>query len=275
MIKPLTPEQVEMDRLVSYFMRDGDLTKAPLKVVVLTGAGVSTDSGLPDFRGRAGIWRGGDLDVLLTADGAAQRFDEFTAFCKLALREVLAHKPNITHRILAELQQAGLVGTIITQNVDYYHQAAGATDVIEAHGCIRDIYCASCGIVADVESYLVDDGERCDTCGGRRRPRIVLSGEALSGAALSNAIEAIAQTDLLIAMGTTLEVAPVSLAPGIVKQNGGRFAIFNGEAIAMGDIADYSVYGPLADAANSLYGYVVKYDRKRHQLPSSKEIASR
>lgn len=250
-----------------------DLAGLVLKggVTVLTGAGVSTDSGLPDFRGRKGLWKEADLAVLLSAEGARDNFQEFTRFCKTALREVLAHEPNMTHHVLAMLQRAGIIGTIITQNVDGYHQEAGSGDVIEVHGSIRKITCISCGITVAPDVYLEDGGEMC-VCGGRRRPAIVLFGEGLEGRFIERGFEALSETKLLIVIGSKLEVAPVAFAPAIVAKLGGKFAVINGERIAQEELADLKFYGPLLHSIPDFYNMIVKLDRKRHGLPDYRTL---
>lgn len=236
------------------------------KTVVVTGAGISTDSGLPDFRGRQGLWHGTNLIELLSAEGARRHPEELAEFCKTALEFVKAHRPSYVHEALSKLQEAGYVGTIITQNVDGYHQQAGATNVIEAHGSLNRIVCPQCGLKATPGAFLGKGGLRCIRCGGWRRSEIVLFDEPLSRQAIDAALSAIAETDLLLVMGSTMLVEPVAALPAIVKANGGRIAVFDQEPTALDAVADYVLRGPLEKTVFRLYGYVRQRDRKQHDL---------
>lgn len=199
------------------------------KVTILTGAGLSTPSGLPDFRSQGGLWQDQQLMKLLSAQGAQQHVEAFAAFCNQALREVLRHQPNLAHFALADLQAKGVIGTIITQNVDGYHQSAGSRDVLEVHGSLRTLSCSCCQKNVDPEVFLAEGGERCYSCGGNVRPHIVLFGEALPDEALEESIMTLERTDVLIAIGTSLAVEPVSLAPEPVLANKGKLVIINSE----------------------------------------------
>lgn len=236
------------------------------KTVVVTGAGVSTDSGLPDFRGRQGLWQGTDLMDLLSVEGARRHPEELAQFCKTALEFVRAHRPNYVHEALAKLQAAGYVDTILTQNVDGYHQQAGAMNVIEAHGSLHRILCPQCGLKATPEAFLGKGGLRCIRCGGWRRSEIVLFDEPLNRQVIEAALNAVTGADLLIVMGSSMLVEPVAAMPGIVKGNGGRVAVFNQEPTVLDELADYVSRGPLERTVFQLYGYVRQRDRNQHDL---------
>jgi NAD-dependent deacetylase len=241
-------------------------------VTFLTGAGVSTDSGLPDFRGREGLWTDGDLATLLTAAGPRDHFDQFTRFCKAAIREIQTHKPNMTHHAIAQLQKSGLVDSVITQNVDGYHQEAGSTHVIEAHGNIRNIACMNCGTRCQLAFYMQDGGEICADCGGQRRPQIVLFDERLTERVLVSYLAEITTTKLLVCVGTTLTVAPVALAPEIVRKNGGKVCVINGEPSEQDDLANFIFHDRLDVMMRELYMWVKKFDHLRHDMPEYQEL---
>lgn len=246
------PAPVDYERKLDVLVR----LVAGGKVTVLSGAGLSTASGLPDFRGREGLWTEGDLGTLLTADGARERFDEFTRFCKTALGTVMAHRPNAGHAAIARLAQAGLVQHVITQNVDGYDVELGV-DAIEVHGSLRRISCSTCGTKVLETIYLAPAGDVC-ACGGRRRPGIVLFGEALPPGVLPAAFEAIAVTRLLLVVGTTMAVAPITLAAPLVVDNCGQVAVINDGATEHDDLAlvtlRHDITKVLSDLADRVAG---------------------
>lgn len=252
---------------------DGQLTKLFLegRVTVLTGAGVSTESGLPDFRGREGLWTGTDLLELLSAEGIKAHPEEFADFCRKAIHEVESHQPNMIHQMLAHLQQVRLVQTIITQNVDGYHQAAGATNVLEVHGNLRRLRCDACEKRFEPTAGRTL-GEACG-CGGALRSDIVLFGEMLPKEVYASAVNALMDTDLLVIMGTTLQVAPVSEAPALVKANGGKVAIFNNEPTDWDAIADFKQTGQLSRKMRAFYQFLIKYDRGAHGIAPAQALS--
>lgn len=147
-------------------------------VVVLTGAGMSTDSDVPDFRSTNGMWQDADIERLASPEGLNDDFERFTEFYRWRIREHSKCKPNRGHEILANWEHRGLVRGIITQNVDGFHQEAGSSNVVEMHGSLRLMRCQSCQTVSSPEGYLVEGGERCALCGtGKIRPGVVMFGE--------------------------------------------------------------------------------------------------
>lgn len=201
-------------------------------VVVLTGAGVSTESGLPDFRSRAGIWQG--IDPFRVASLTALRRDPvaFYRFYRQRLRHLAGARPNPAHRALAALEAAGRLACLITQNVDRLHQAAGHRDVVELHGNLAEAHCLECGARypierVDVEVESPDQVPRCDGCGGVLKPAVVLFEEVLPAAATARAFAEARRCDLFVVVGSSLEVGPANLLPEEAVAAGARLAIVN------------------------------------------------
>lgn len=200
--------------------------------VVLTGAGASTDSGLPDFRSKEGLWQG--IDPMRLASMSALRHTpiEFYQFYRQRLLKLHGAQPNAGHVALAILQRAGLVAQIITQNVDGLHQAAGSTGVIEAHGSLRECVCLRCGrrfgsALIDVDVRSRDDLPACPQCGGLLKPGVVLFEEPLPEEAVEQGLEAARKADLFIVVGSSLEVGPINQLPAMAVAQGADLALIN------------------------------------------------
>jgi NAD-dependent deacetylase len=200
-------------------------------VVVLTGAGISTESGIPDFRSPTGIWA--RYDPMEYATIGAFRRDPVKVWEFYALRfSVLTDaEPNAGHRALAELERRGLVEAIVTQNVDGLHQRAGSRDVVEAHGSIRTASCLDCGerlaLEEVVSSLEANPAPACPRCGEILKPDVVMFGELLPADAIDRAVELAREAGLLLAVGSSLEVYPVA---GLLEETaaaGGSLAIVN------------------------------------------------
>ena len=197
------------------------LIKISRKIVFFGGAGVSTESGLPDFRGTGGLYQTNDAyppEEILSHDFFFTHTEEFYRFYrkKMAIDTVA---PNITHCKLAELETAGKLLAVVTQNIDGLHQAAGSKTVYELHGSIHRNHCLSCGHSYSLREILAQAGVPHCSCGGVIKPDVVLYGENLPESTLAGAIAAISRADLLIVGGTSLSVYP---AAGLVRYYGGR-----------------------------------------------------
>jgi NAD-dependent deacetylase len=219
--------------------------------VVLTGAGVSTESGIPDFRSRTGIWAKYDPSEYATIDAFHRDPAKVWDFYALRLRVLLEARPNAAHVALAELERAGVVGAIVTQNVDRLHTLAGSREVVEVHGSIRAAACLGCGDRVELDGLLELLAEavppRCAACGGLLKPTTVLFGEQLPAGALERAAELARGTRLLLVVGSTLEVYPVAGLPEETHAAGGRVAILNRGATAYDPWADLRVEGAAGD----------------------------
>lgn len=194
--------------------------------VALTGAGVSTESGIPDFRSATGIWA--QYDPLEVASIEAFRRDPAKVWDFYAKRlDVLGEaEPNVAHHALAALEEKGLVDAIVTQNVDGLHQRAGSKDVVEVHGSIRSATCPGCS-----QTLTADELElplpRCPSCETVVKPAVVMFGELLPVAALERATELARGAALLLVVGSSLEVWPVAGLPRETVLHGGELAIVN------------------------------------------------
>jgi NAD-dependent deacetylase len=200
--------------------------------VVLTGAGVSTESGVPDFRSPTGIWA--EFDPLEYATLGAFRRDPVKVWRFYAPRFAMLTEaePNAAHLALAELERLGLVRAVVTQNIDLLHERAGSREVVEVHGSIRTSSCLSCGgryELAEV-APLVEAGEgapACRACGAILKPDVVFFDELLPEGALERAQELAEEARLLLVVGSSLEVHPVADLPQATLAAGGRVAVVN------------------------------------------------
>lgn len=194
--------------------------------VVLTGAGMSTESGLPDFRSStSGLWTQEDPTQVASIDALnrnVERFFEFYRHRVIGLQEAHPHKG---HKILAKWEKHGLIKSIITQNIDGFHTEAGSESVIELHGTMKKVHCQSCGKEYGNEKYLKEEFI-CD-CGGKLRPSVVLFGEMLPEDAILKAAEETEKADLFIVLGSSLTVSPANQFPILAKQNGAKLVIVN------------------------------------------------
>ncbi len=200
-------------------------------VVALTGAGISVPSGIPDFRTPgSGLWE--NVDPMEVAHIDAWRADpeRFWHFYGGRFQTLRDKQPNGAHHALVELERRGLLDAVITQNIDRLHRRAGTTELVEVHGTIDTSSCLSCG-----ERYPLEEVQRrleassisvpgCD-CGEPLKPDVVLFGEFLPEGALDRAYALAAGADLLLCVGSSLEVHPVAQLPGVTRQAGGQVAI--------------------------------------------------
>ncbi|MDX9916668.1 MAG: NAD-dependent deacylase [Gudongella sp.] len=198
-----------------------DYIKKSKYTVVLTGAGMSTESGLSDFRSRNGIWKKYDPMVVATKNAIISDYDTFHEFYSLRRSANEEKKPHKGHYILAEWEKRGLVQTIITQNVDTFHTDAGTKNLISLHGSINRYKCDSCGRETDRDRFMRKD--KCEYCGGKLRPDIVLFGESLPENELERAITESEKADLFIVIGTSLTVYPAGNLP--FRSNGHKVYI--------------------------------------------------
>ena len=198
--------------------------------VVLTGAGISVPSGIPDFRSPGtGIWENVDPFEVATIDAFHRDTKRFWEFYRPRFETLSDKRPNPAHEAVAELERRGLVEAVVTQNIDRLHHRAGSERVIEVHGSIASSSCTTCGAswpLEEVESLFGDDGvAECSGCLGKVKPDVVLFGELLPEAAMLEA-RALAQgADLMICVGSSLEVYPVAGLPELTLSGGGRVAV--------------------------------------------------
>jgi NAD-dependent deacetylase len=196
--------------------------------VVLTGAGVSTESGIPDFRSRTGLWARYDPMDYATIDAFRRDPAKVWEFYSKRLDVLKAAEPNAAHLALAELERRGLVEAVITQNVDRLHERAGSQSVIEVHGSIRTSSCLACGHRESFERVLaLLPVPECERCGTVLKPDVVMFGELMPEDELERAFELARGAALLLVVGSSLEVYPVAGIPDEALACGATLAIVN------------------------------------------------
>lgn len=204
-----------------------ELVNGANRIVFFGGAGVSTESGIPDFRSEDGLYRT-EYDVppetILSADYFYAHPKEFFKFYRAKMLP-LGAQPNAAHKKLAEMEQKGKLSAVVTQNIDGLHQAAGSKNVFELHGSIHRNHCLRCGKAYSAEDIARSEGVPRCACGGTIKPDVVLYGEPLDEATVEGAVRAISCADLLIVAGTSLTVWP---AAGFLRYfHGGRLVLIN------------------------------------------------
>jgi len=214
-----------------------ELITTSARTVIFTGAGMSTESGIPDFRSKdRGLWEKFNPDELANVHALEHNTKEFTDFYRYRLGEITKYKPHDGHQILADWEERGLVSGIITQNVDGFHQDAGSEHVMELHGTFRKFFCHDCRTKYSREAFL--NGKVTCSCGGTIRPGIVLFGEALPQDTFQKAEQETEKADLFIVLGSSLTVTPANQFPMLAKENGARLVIVNAEDTPLDRSAD-------------------------------------
>ncbi len=205
-----------------------ELIAANQPCVVLTGAGVSTESGIPDFRSPTGIWAMYDPYEVASIDGFRRDPARVWEFYGRRLQVLADARPNLAHHALAELEARGLVQAVITQNVDRLHTSAGSRDVVEVHGSIATASCPGCGR-CEARERVVEllPLPHCADCGTVLKPDVVMFGELLPAAAIDRATALAQDAALLLVIGSSLEVWPVAGLPEETVRRGGLLAIVN------------------------------------------------
>ncbi|MBC7269728.1 MAG: NAD-dependent deacetylase [Streptomyces sp.] len=236
-------------------------------VAILSGAGVSTDSGIPDYRGPNGLWRRDPGAEKLVTYEYYMGDPEIRRRSWLLRRETRALRvePNAAHRAVVELERAGVPVRVITQNVDGLHQEAGmpARKVLELHGSARSVVCTRCGARGSMEDALarVDAGEddpACLECGGILKSATVMFGERLDPAVLGDALAITKACQVFIAVGTSLQVQPAAGLAGVAADHGARLVIVNAEPTPYDEIADEVVREPIGTALPALLRRLVR-----------------
>lgn len=240
-----------------------ELVEEARRVVVLTGAGISTASGIPDFRGPDGLWTKNPKAELMsdirhyTADPEVR---VLAWMDRLAWADVDA-RPNSGHMALVALERRGVLDTLVTQNIDGLHHLAGSdpAKIVEIHGTVRDVVCLSCDDRRPAETVLqrVRAGEsdpRCERCGGILKSATISFGQLLVQADLRRSVEAATRCDLLLAVGSKLSVYPVAGLVPLAKEGGARVVIVNAEPTEMDGYADVVVRGDITTSLPAILG---------------------
>jgi NAD-dependent deacetylase len=213
--------------------RLAELIRTNQPCVVLTGAGISTESGIPDFRSASGIWATYDPMEVASIAGFRRDPSRVWEFYAQRLAVLADAEPNDGHRALARLEELGFVDAVVTQNVDGLHQRAGSQDVLEVHGSVRSAVCLACGASAGFERVLELLPPPVCECGEVLKPGVVMFGELLPVGALERATELARRARLLLVVGSSLEVHPVAGLPFETLGAGGCLAIVNRGATAL------------------------------------------
>ena len=226
---------------------------------MLTGAGISTDSGIPDYRGPQGVWtRDPEAEKLVTLSWYL-RDPEIRRRSWLLRRELATAdvRPNAGHAALVDLQRQGRLRVLLTQNIDGLHQAAGSTGVLELHGTVHQVVCTRCGHRLPIGDVLarVDAGEPdpdCPVCGGVLKTATVYFGEALDAEVIDAAADAAADCDVFLAVGTSLGVHPAAGLVDVAAATGARVVVVNAEPTPYDGLADLVVREPIGTALPAL-----------------------
>ncbi|MDZ7678626.1 MAG: NAD-dependent protein deacylase [Acidimicrobiales bacterium] len=232
-------------------------------VTVLTGAGISTDSGIPDFRGPQGVWtKNPEAEKLATL----QHYLSDPDVRRRAWRSRLENRsfgaePNAGHLALADLEAQGRLHTLITQNVDGLHQKAGnsADRVVEIHGTLHEVMCLSCDERAPMQRALDrvragEDDPECRSCGGILKSATVSFGQSLDQRALARAEVAAQECEVMLAVGSTLTVYPIAEVVPVAKSAGAEVVIVNGSETAFDQVADAAIRGSISEVLPTIVG---------------------
>jgi NAD-dependent deacetylase len=210
--------------------RLAELLRSSRRTVALTGAGISVPSGIPDFRSPGtGLWEKVDPMQVAHIDVFNEDPKRFWAYYRPRFGMLEDKRPNRAHEILAELEDRGMLEAVITQNIDRLHRKAGSRRVVEVHGSIETGSCIGCSAtypLARVKTLFDDEGvARCVECRGAVKPDVVLFGELLPADAMAQAFDLAGRADVLVCVGSSLEVYPVASLPAVTADSGGQVAI--------------------------------------------------
>jgi len=226
-----------------------DLLRASERAVVLTGAGVSVPSGIPDFRSPGtGLWESVDPMEVAHIDAFRRNPDRFWSFYAQRFATLGDKRPNRAHEVLAELERRGLIRGVVTQNVDRLHRRAGSSRVVEVHGSIGSSVCLECGGRVPLERVMellaaAPGAPECASCIAPLKPDVVLFGELLPERTMAEAYSLAAEADLLLCVGSSLEVHPVASLPRVTLEAGGRIALVTQGPTPYDDDADVGLRG--------------------------------
>lgn len=241
-----------------------DLIDSSRAMTAFTGAGVSTLSGIPDFRGSHGVytdpWNGMDVEEIISLDFFANHPEVFYAWAKDVWYHLEDYEPNVVHRTLASLEKKGILKALYTQNIDMLHQRAGSKNVYEVHGGPEHHHCTKClaEYGYDYVAPIVRAGEvpRCTKCGGVIKPDIVFYGENLDENVLQSAWRDFSNTDLCLVLGSSLVVQPAASFPMIAFRSGAKVIIVNAQPTSQDYYATlrFDDLGQTFEALSKVYG---------------------
>ncbi len=230
------------------------------RTIAFTGAGISTESGIPDFRSPGGVWA--NNRQILFHEFLASEADRYEYWRQksLAHKEFASAQPNQGHKVLADWEQQGMIDGVITQNIDGLHQIAGSRQVWELHGTAREVGCLNdaCQARFDVQPYVEfflreDQVPACPQCGGLLKHATVSFGQQLPEEVLNSAAAASQSSELFLALGSSLVVYPAAGMPELAKTHGARLVIINRDPTPLDRIADVVIHAPLGETLQAIH----------------------
>ena len=247
-----------MTQATSDALRVAELLSEADAAVVLTGAGVSVPSGIPDFRTPGkGLWEKVDPMKVAHIDVFRRDPDRFWHFYGDRFATLGDKEPNPAHEIIAELEARGVIRGVITQNIDRLHRKAGSENVVEVHGSIEWSVCPECGARVGIERVIEKlragvGTPECEACITPLKPDVVLFGELLPEEAMSEAFALASEADVMVAIGSSLEVYPVASLPGVTLENGGCLALVTQGRTPYDADADVKLTGDVVDELDAV-----------------------
>ena len=247
-----------VDSSAAQAARVSEMLAASSSAVVLTGAGVSVPSGIPDFRTPGtGLWEKVDPVEVAHIDVFRRDPDRFWTFYGNRFATLDDKLPNAAHDAIAELERRGLIRGVITQNIDRLHRKAGSQRIVEVHGSIESSVCPACGAHEGIDRVLEKlqagiSTPRCDACETPLKPDVVLFGEFLPEQAMSDAYALAREADLMLAIGSSLEVYPVASLPGVTLEAGGRLALITQGPTPYDSAAEVKLSGDVVDELDAV-----------------------
>ncbi|MDQ3010496.1 MAG: Sir2 family NAD-dependent protein deacetylase [Acidobacteriota bacterium] len=245
------------------FEQATELIARSSRIVGFTGAGISTESGIPDFRSPNGIWANNRMieygEFISSRAGRVEYWRQKVAMWP----EMRDAEPNAGHRSFAELERQGRLRAIITQNIEGLHQRAGNTNVIELHGTTVECECLTCGARVSMDEAVArvkagDVAPECDACGGLLKPATISFGQSMPAMAMKAAVEACQDCDVFLAVGSSLVVYPAASLPELAKQSGAVLIIINRTPTPFDEIADLVLNEEIGKALPKLIGLSVE-----------------
>jgi NAD-dependent deacetylase len=227
-------------------------------LVAFTGAGISVESGIPPFRGEGGIWSRYDPSILEIDYFQRHPLESWEAIAEIFYNYFLNARPNPAHRLLARMEQEGMLKAVVTQNIDNMHREAGSREVIEYHGNSKYLVCSQCGANYEIAEISLETlPPRCHNDQEVLKPDFVFFGEGIPPDAASKSVEQVSRADLLLLIGTTGEVMPAAMLPSIAKSKGARVIEINPKSSSFtGSITDLLLQGPAGEVCSQMDSYL-------------------
>ncbi len=262
-----------MDTLNKQIEQAATLIQKAQNIVAMTGAGISTPSGIPDFRSpNSGLWNDADPLTVVSIETFRRQPQQFYNWVRPLVQQMMTAEPNPAHYALVTLEQQGKIKAIVTQNIDNLHCKAGSKIVYELHGHLRDVTCTRCYKVQSSEIALakfLEDGQvpHC-SCGGVFKPNIIFFGEQLPMREFTAAQMAIKTADLMLVVGSSLEVAPASNLPLLGLDNKAKLIIINYQPTYLDDLADVVIHADVAEVLPQILDFGISKLALRFQSKS-------